>query len=433
MAELLTPNENTPLDTPAARRAASRFRAAHLLAIAFMLVLVIELPARGAEALSRHLPGEPIRQRAAILREQSQEIAVMLDTTRHVRDVLDSLLGWTYKPGYATEHDHLNRQGLRALHEYATVARRGVFRVAAFGDSFVYGNEVGDGDAWCALLEASTDDLEVFNYGVGGYGLDQAFLRFEREGMTFRPDVVLIIFDPDDLRRIVNVYRRFISTQEWPLSKPRFQLKADGGLALVPNPLARREDFVRLMQHPEAVRSMGALDAWYPRAIYENPLYDHVAAVRVGTTLWRWLDRRFIDPDRLIRDGVFNARSSAFALQVAVLDSFAKAVRAAGPIPVVVLLPDPQSLASVRSGGVAVYAPLRDSLTRRGLTVWDAVDAFPSARSIGSLYAPYLHYSPLGNKLLAGWLGQQLEPLRMVRSASSHAAGPGAGVRPSGE
>ena len=88
--------------------------------------------------------------------------------------------------------------------------RRGLCVSLLFGDSFVYGNEVSDDDAWCAVLEASSDALEVLNYGVGGYGLDQAFLRFQREGMALHPDVVLIGFTPDDLGRVVNVYRRFI-------------------------------------------------------------------------------------------------------------------------------------------------------------------------------------------------------------------------------
>jgi len=70
-------------------------------------------------------------------------------------------------------------------------------------------------------LEARTDALNVLNYGIGGYGFDQAFLRFQREGIALRPDVVLIGFAPDDLGRLVNVYRRFISSRELPLAKPR--------------------------------------------------------------------------------------------------------------------------------------------------------------------------------------------------------------------
>ena len=147
----------------------------------------VEAAAYVAEWASTRVFDEPIRRRSAILREQTDRIGSLLDSSHHGSLALDSLLGWRYRPGYSSETDHLNAQGLRARREYAPIPATGTWRVAAFGDSFVYGNEVRDEDTWCALLEAGAGDLEVLNYGVGGYGLDQAFLRFQSEGMALRP------------------------------------------------------------------------------------------------------------------------------------------------------------------------------------------------------------------------------------------------------
>ena len=397
----------------------ARRRPAFWLLLFALVVLLSEGQSYLFELASRHLGSEPIRRRSGLLREQSQRIAIMLDSTRPVRDVVDSELGWRYRAGYSTTTDHLNSQDLRSRHDYDRLPKPGVLRIAAFGDSFVYGNEVSDDDAWCSLLEAGADDLEVLNYGVGGYGLDQAFLRFQREGMALSPDVVLVAFVPDDLRRMLSVYPRFFSSLEWPLSKPRFVLRPDQTLALIPNPLPHREDLVRLMEHPTDVRALGRLDDWYPTAVYENPLYDKSASLRVEEAVWRRLRRRYFDRNRLFRGGVINEHSSAFALQVALFRAFSEAARARGTIPIMLMLPDRSSVERIRRGAPPVYAPLEETLARQGLTVWDGADAFRPARvSTDSLFAPFLHYSPLGNRVLARWLARRLQALRATDGPS---------------
>ena len=101
---------------------------------------------------------------------------------------IDADLGWVTTPGVVSGAYAVNRPGQRATHEYAPQARPGVTRIAAFGDSFVHGDEVTTEQAWPAQLEGLDSDLEVLNYGVTGYGIDQAMLRYEREGARFEPD-----------------------------------------------------------------------------------------------------------------------------------------------------------------------------------------------------------------------------------------------------
>ena len=58
----------------------------------------------------------------------------------------------------------------------------GSLRLACFGDSFTFGDEVQD--AWCypAMLEQRNPGLEALNYGVGAYGTDQALLQIHLQG-----------------------------------------------------------------------------------------------------------------------------------------------------------------------------------------------------------------------------------------------------------
>jgi hypothetical protein len=214
------------------------------------------------------------------------------------------------------------------------------------------------------------------------------------------------------MRRVVNVYRRFISTAEWPLAKPRFVLR-DGELSLVPNPLPHPDDYRRLLQHPTDVRELGANDQWYSSLVYEHPLYDALATVRIGHVLWEKLSHRLVNDLRLFKNGVFNDRSSAFSLQVEVLRSFSDSVRARHALPVIILFPEKGSVESLRNGRPAVYAPLQDALIKKGVVVWDAGAAFRDGNeSVAQLFAPGGHYSPIGNRRLAEWLLKELEPLK---------------------
>src|SRR5690348_16745610 len=97
----------------------------------------------------------------------------------------DPDLGWAPRPG-ARSADGLQRVdagGIRRDGETALAPPPGVLRVALFGDSFTFGDEVALGETWGAALErgiaARGIEAEVLNFGVNAYGIDQAFLRWQ--------------------------------------------------------------------------------------------------------------------------------------------------------------------------------------------------------------------------------------------------------------
>ncbi len=352
-----------------------------------------------------------MRRTRTIYAEQTARIRTLLDDPTTLI-LLDSTLGWYYRPGYSSPVHVLNAAGLRSDREYAAVAPPGTRRLAAFGDSFIYGTEVPNADAWPQQLEVREPTLEVLNYGVGGYGTDQAMLRYLRDGSRFAPELVLIGFAPVDLRRTENVYRRFISSHEVPLVKPRFALEPDGRLTLIPNPLPRREDWEALAAEPSRARSLGAHDKWYDPIRYENPVYDWSTTVRLGSQVGLRVWRKFFWRDRLLEGGAFRPAAPAFALQRAILNAFADSVRARGAVPLFVLLPDQESVTGLRSGGRVVYAPMRDSLLRDSRApVIDLIDAFrarPASEDPWSWFAPGGHYSRAGNAIVAEWIAARL-------------------------
>jgi len=302
----------------------------------------------------------------------------------------------------------------------------------------VYGNEVADSGAWPALVERLFPQIEVLNYGVGGYGTDQAYLRFCAEGAALSPRIVIIGFVPVGLRRVVNVYLRFVSNRELPLVKPRFNLRARGDLVLLSNPLPHPWDYTRYLDSPRDIVALGANDYWYHASIYQNPVYDYSATVRLLTNLWLRLDNRYLAPNRLLRQGAFNPSSSAFRIQMALFEAFAAAVRATGAHPTVAIFPDRELVTRARLGRSTLVTPVAQELAARGIDHVDLTDAFVEARTMGDVnmwFKPGGHYSPAGNRIVALWLGKEI----LARAASggpspgaSHADSGSASGRPGG-
>lgn len=383
--------------------------------VALVALAVIEAMSAVVIHLASSRLAEPILTTSTIYADQSTKIRSLFfsDSARGL--MFDAELGWKYRAGYRDATTVRNSAGLRGEREYAPHPETGTLRVAAFGDSFVYGNETSWTESWPAQLEQLDSSIEVLNYGVGGYGVDQAYLRFLLEGSAFAPSVVLICFTTDDLRRLVSVYRRFISPLELPLVKPRFELDSAGGLRLLPTPIRAVEDYRALLMSPERVRAFGTFDDWYEPLVYQNPAYDLSPTVRLVSSVWIRVANRYFRKNRIFEGGSLNQEAEAFKIQVALFDSFRDSVLAAGYRPIIVFLPDRESVAARATGDKALYAPLASRLEALAIPFLDAGDAF-AAEGVraqhGEWFMPGGHYSPAGNTVVAEWL------LPLLRAAS---------------
>ncbi len=144
--------------------------------------------------------------------------------------VVDDRLGWA--PGRSRR----SREGLYSTSaEGFRSATPGVSytsrppgpRIAIVGDSFTFGLEVPFESSWGAVLEKSLGaNATVLNLGVDGYGVDQAFRRYERDARPLKPDVAILSFIDHDLLRTLSVYP-CVQFPDWgfPFSKPRYVLE----------------------------------------------------------------------------------------------------------------------------------------------------------------------------------------------------------------
>lgn len=159
-------------------------------------------------------------------------------------DIYHPVRGWTLRPGLRDEAAFggvqlsSNERGYRGAGEVSESNPPGQRRVAVLGDSFTFGEDVGDEQTWVHQLGVLNSGLEPVNLGVHAYGHDQMLLTLREEGPWLRPDLVLLGFVHIDLERNRTTFLDY--------AKPRFELKGDELLLRnvpVPTPdeLRRRE------------------------------------------------------------------------------------------------------------------------------------------------------------------------------------------------
>jgi hypothetical protein len=125
------------------------------------------------------------------------------------RSSYDPDLGWVNTPKthildmYGPGGDvRINSQGFRNTDDFDPVVAPGRLRIICSGDSFTFGEGVANDKTWCQLLASLDSRLEPVNLGQTGYGIDQAYLWYKRDGLKLSHHVHLLEFITDDFYRM---------------------------------------------------------------------------------------------------------------------------------------------------------------------------------------------------------------------------------------
>ena len=238
--------------------------------------------------------------------------------------IYDENTGWAYRPQATRQGGSftINSAGFRSQRDYALEPAADTLRIAVFGDSFTAGDDVADEQTWAWLLERELNErgiaAEVLNFGVGGYGMGQAFLRWRELGRQFAPDIVIFGLQPENLQRNVNVFRQLLHNSGPAFSKPRFAL-IDGELQLLNMPTIP----------PEQLLDVFANFSHHPLARYEYHYQNRDRAAR-----W-WAGSRLLSlvfaALRQEEDaGIYAPGSEGGELGKAIIDAFAADAAQAG-------------------------------------------------------------------------------------------------------
>ena len=121
--------------------------------------------------------------------------------------------------------------------------------LSVYGDSFSWSSGVQEAAAWTEVLSGLIGD-RVDNFGVGGYGSDQALLRYQ-EHCRHGIETTLLMHLTENILRNVNQYRDLLYRGKACGFKPRFIVRADGRLQLVPLPDIGSEHFGHFAADPQ--------------------------------------------------------------------------------------------------------------------------------------------------------------------------------------
>lgn len=168
----------------------------------------------------------------------------------------DELLGWVNVPNLYIEDMYgpgvylkTNGQAFRNDEDFTTEVPPGKVRIICSGDSFTFGYGVNNDQTWCQRLVAKDNHLETVNMGQGGYGVDQAYLWYKRDGQKIEHDIHLFAFITTDFKRMeraeFNGY-----------GKPLLTLENEA-LTITNVPVPRRSFWVPwLTQHRDAIEAL---------------------------------------------------------------------------------------------------------------------------------------------------------------------------------
>jgi hypothetical protein len=312
----------------------------------------------------------------------------------------DVLLGWVnlpnvdlpdmYGPGVAVR---TNAQRFRNDYDFTHAVPAGRTRIICSGDSFTFGYGVDNDDTWCERLVALDPRLETVNMGLGGYGVDQAYLWYMRDGTALDHDLHLFVFLTDDFRRMRS--DRFMG-----YGKPFLDVRNDSlVVANLPVPetswLARRRAL-----HGETVARLNI--------------------VRLARRLLR-LDDESRAAERAERARLADQRLHGIVARI--FDELRRTNEAKDSRLVLVFLP-----------GAWDYRPdpttdawrefVRRESARQGIVFLDLVEEIRQVppTEVDRLYAPNAHFSVAGNEWAAGVLHRLLSPLLEAAQGGGHSA-----------
>jgi len=285
-------------------------------------------------------------------------------------------------------------------------------RIALFGDSFTHGDEVPYESTWAYLLEKNLNnaglDVEVMNFGVCGYGFDQAYLRWLTKGIKFSPDIVVLGFVSIDVQRAVNIFRFLLTPRSnFPFSKPRYVLSGDD-LKLVNSPAMSPKEVAKTLNSPDKSEIL-KYEYYYNADDYQDKFWRRSKFVSLFSFTLNDLMSKY-ESQAMPSEDYMGIDSEAAKLSLRIISEFGKSVKANKARFLIVTLPQPRDLRYFQKRSKLEYADILTALKQRHDVICAEerlLDVY-KAKGVGSLFMERGHYTPPGHKIVADIVSQYL-------------------------
>lgn len=330
----------------------------------------------------------------------AREIVRTPTVPEHQHAEHDTLLGWVnlpdvhfpdmYGPGVELR---TNGQRFRNSRDFAATVPPGRLRIICSGDSFTFGYGVGNDDAWCETLTRLDPRLETVNMGLGGYGVDQAWLWYMRDGTRIDHDVQIFAFLTADFNRMKS--DRFMG-----YGKPLLRVRGDS-LAVVNLPVPRTSWLTRRRAlHAETIAQLNIVRLARGLLHLDEPSDE--------------ADRRTAEEDERLR--VIVAR---------IFSDLQRSHQARGSQLVLVYLPGVRDHRT--TGATDEWRRfVKEQAAMLNIAFIDLVEEIRRlpATEVEGLFAPNLHFNVAGNAWAAEVLHRHLAPILDRAATAQNTAAP---------
>lgn len=303
--------------------------------------------------------------------------------------------------------------------------------IEIFGDSTVFCRGNRDDETYSYYLQHDHFLGPVKNFGVGNYGIDQAYLRAQLK-MT-GGGIAILDLALQSIYRNVTVYKHYAEIgNNWAV-KPRFKINpCSGELQLLARPLRDRKELAELQDHASFLRvndyfynsftaniSQPGLSHSFYLANNKHALYEfsrslpqrHLKATapKIARALGKKPYRPHKDPDTLLRI----AEGEGGEIVARIIKQFESLAKDRGSNPLVVMSPQgfllkhPRHCYEISQQIMRHCSELGAPLPRDfGSVLLDKAET-EKAR----LGAYNVHMSPRGNRVKADWLANEIQRL----------------------
>lgn len=313
----------------------------------------------------------------------------------------DPVLGWVPRAD-------VDETGSRIIPAYPDPTRFPAC-VSLYGDSVTWAAEVDHGHAWSNVLSLLLG-CRVANYGGGGYGTDQAYLRFKLNSRD-KSKVVIMGFLTENILRNVNQFRNLLYPNHRYALKPRFILDREGDLKLIPGPDLSKNQYKLLVKEPERFLKheyffladfghLNCLEFPYTLSVLKSVSHFYILAKIAGRPSYSEFYR-------------MDHKSGALQVTEKILLNFSKAALAEGRIPLVLILPTYDDLVYYRKHQKWVFENLIKLLKKDGvqpLTIGNDMLEIMGERNLNEFFTHTTdHFNDEGNKILADIVYQKIK------------------------
>jgi hypothetical protein len=306
----------------------------------------------------------------------------------------DADLGWDKKP---------------AARNY--VASK-TYLAQSYGDSFTEG-EVPPGDTWQEQFEQLTGKA-ILNLGVGGYGIDQAVLKFEKYGHQYETPLAILGLYNQMFRRVLSYYSiYYFRNDNFRFAFKPFFVRREGRFDLIRPPCADAACLLAILANRdhEVWHRLAQYDYWY-RANENVPAPGFPNTIKFARVA-----RKILRERREARgaENYFFVNADSLDVTEYLVDRFAEDSRKIGMTPVCVMLYSVNDLTLIKAG-IRLDDVLLKHLAARGIPYVDTARYMleRSRGDFGGLSTADGHLNGRGNLMVAESLARELGAMALI-------------------